>query len=384
MPRLNIDHDSLLSQANSLLAKPNFSKEDSSKVTALLELADRTGPEALRLKRAKVAQSELEVGVRSADNAGSAQVEADFQTFLRSGKNAIPIERRAQAFSTDNLGGYLVPASFREELEVALRAYDGLFEAAGRWESQTGSAIAVPILDDTTSTATIIAENALIPLQDIASFDALSFGKTPKWDAGIILASIELVTDSYFPLASVLARAFGVRFARGIGATLVSTLIAGADVGATTTSPTSVAASELLDLAASLDSAYWNAASWCMAKSTLISLLKLGMLSDASGQAVTMWTTGQLRLFDKPIFVCPSMDSIAATKKPISFGDHSKLLRREVANSLRVQTLVERYATNLQVGYTAMWRVDSGFLKPAAAGSPAVSQSPVQILQCHA
>src|SRR5215469_16620780 len=304
----NIDHDALLAQANSLLSKKDFTKEDSAKVTALLELADRTGPRAMQLRRAKTEQAALEVGIRTQENSAAATVEADFRSYLTSGRDGVPIERRAQAFSTDNLGGYLVPASFREELEVALRAYDGLFEAAVQWQSQTGSAIAVPILNDTASTANIIAENALISEQDITVFDSLTFGKTPKWDSGIVLASIELVTDSYFPLATFLAQAFAVRFARGIGASLVSTLIAGADIGATTASPSAVAASELLDLMSSLDNAYWPNASWCMAKSTLISLLKLGMVSDAAGQAVTMWTTGPLRLFDKPIYICPSMD----------------------------------------------------------------------------
>jgi HK97 family phage major capsid protein len=120
-----------------------------------------------------------------------------------------------------------------------------------------------------------------------------------------------------------------------------------------------------------------------MNKATLISLLKLGLVSDPGGQAVTMWTTGPLQLFDKPIYISPSMNDLGASKKPISFGDHSKVLRREVMGSLSVRQLGERYAEYLQYGYLGFWRVDSGFLKPSPYGSPAVSQSPCQLVQCH-
>jgi HK97 family phage major capsid protein len=121
-----------------------------------------------------------------------------------------------------------------------------------------------------------------------------------------------------------------------------------------------------------------------MNKNTLIALLKLGIVSDAAGQAITMWTTGPLRLFDKPIIICPSMDSLGASNKPISFGDHSKVVRREVLGSLKVRAYNERYAEYYQFGYSATWRVSAAFMKPSAAGSPLVSQSPCKLVVCHA
>ncbi|MGA3318756.1 MAG: phage major capsid protein [Candidatus Korobacteraceae bacterium] len=389
----NLQRDALLQQAQSLLAKKDFSREDSSRVESLLGLADRCGPQAMQLRRAKMAVDDLSLGIRTADNAGDATIEAEFRQYLSHGQKALlsdttlrqmagtPETRMGQA--SGGIGAYLVPASFRQDLEVALKMYDGLFGLAGRWESATGSAVTVPILDDTSSIATVIAENDLSPQQDVTSVDGVAFGKTPTWRSGIVTVSRELISDSYFELSSLLAKAFAVRFGRGIGPALVAALIAGADVGTTTASSSDVASSELLDCMAALDPAYWGPATWVMNKATLISLMKLGMVTDPAGQAITMWTANPMVLFNKPVAICPSMDDIAPSSKPISFGDHSKVLRREVANSLTVRTLIEAYALNFQIGYSALWRVDCGFLKPSPAGSPATSQSPCQVIQCH-
>lgn len=390
----NLQRDAHLANALTLLNKEHYTQEDTKRAEGFIALADRCGPGAMQLRRAKIAADELELGIRSEDNSGDPTIENEFRQYLQHGQKALlsdttrrqmagTPETRAQGQTTGSLGGYLTPASFRQDLEIALRAYDGLFAIAGQWKSATGGAVAVPILDDTSSTAVVIAENGLSDEQDITSFDSLSFGKTPTWRSGIVTASTELVQDDFFDLAATLAAAFAVRFARGIGKALVTALIAGADIGTTTASSSGVSAAELLDCMAALDSAYWGPATWCMNKSTLISLLKLGMLTDPSGQAVTMWTARPLRLFDKPVAICPSMDDIGASNIPVSFGDHSKVLRREVVNSLTVRTLVERYATAGAVGYTALWRVDAGFLKPSPTGSPAASQSPVMLVQCH-
>jgi HK97 family phage major capsid protein len=382
MSTSSFDRDSKLAEAYAL-TKSDFSKPDEAKFHDLIALADATGPEGRRLKRAKMAAAELELGIRNDENSGASEVEADFQAYLLRGREAVAPERRAQSITADGAGGFLVPASFRNQLEVALKAYDGLFDVAGVWQSATGSACTVPILADISQSAQVIAENSTISEVDVP-FDGIAFGKTPSWKSGIVVASMELSQDSYFNLSDKLATAFAVRFARGIGASLVTTLKSQADVGVTAASTTVIAPSELLDCMAALDSAYWANSSWCMNKSTLISLLKLGMLTDAAGQAITMWTTGPLRLFDKPIAICPSYDSATASQLPISFGDHSKFLRREVANSLRVKELSERFAPYGKLGWTALWRVDGALLKPSAQGSPAVSASPVQFLQMHA
>jgi len=389
----NLERDALLAQAQAILSKANFTKEDSSRAEGLLALADRLGKGAQRLRRAKVASDLLDLGIRSADNSGAAEVEAEFREFLRHGPSVLSdrtrremsgaMQTRAEGEGSGVVGGFLVSSSFRQELEIALKAYDNLFAIAGLWRSATGSAANIPILDDTFSTATIVAENGLSTEQDV-SLDTFAFGKTPTWRSGIVTASMELVQDTYFDLSAMLAQAFAVRFSRGIGQALVAALIAGADIGVTTASPSVVAPSELADCMASLDSAFWAAATWCMNKNTLIALMKLGVVGDLAGAAITMWTASPLRLFDKPVEISPSMPNIGASNTPISFGDHSKVLRREVANSLVVKTLTEKFAPYGQVGWTALWRCDAGFLKPAPTGSPATSlQSPCQLVQCH-
>ena len=391
----SLERNALLSQVQSLLAKKDFSREDSARAESLLALADRTGPQAMELRRAAVAQAELEMGIRTADNSGAGEVESEFRQYLRHGQKPLLSDKtrmemagavrqtRSQSVGSGTGGGYIVPASFRTDLEIALKAYDGLFSVCGQWLSQTGTSLTIPILNDTVSAAVIIPENGLITEEDITTFDGIAFGLVPTYKS-LVIVSTELVQDSYFDISTVLAAAFGVRFARAIGRNLVAALLAGADVGVTAGSSSVVAASELADVMAALDSAYWAAATWCMNKNTLISLMKQGMVTDPAGQAITMWTTGPLRLFDKPIVICPSMPDIGAATTPISFGDHSKVLRREVANSLQVKVLSEKYALNAQQGFIAYWRVDQAFLKPSPQGSPATSQSPCMLIQCAA
>jgi len=57
------------------------------------------------------------------------------------------------------------------------------------------------------------------------------------------------------------------------------------------------------------------------------------------------------------------MGAIATGEKAVSFGDHSRFVRRQVRNSLAVKVYIERYAEFGQQAYESFWRVDGNLLK---------------------
>lgn len=362
----------LLTEAEQLIHQPNFSRESSARVSALIELAER------------LPNDELQPGRRPLD--ARLPRNPEFMAYLQRGKEAIDpkkgfeMARQIQAaigVTTDAAGGYLVPQSFATRFESMLVGTDRLFEVAQLFETATGSATGFPVMEDTASAAAVVAENSASNAGPDLVFAALAFSKCPTFRSGIIRASFELVNDTAFNFEQLLADAGGVRMARGIGAAFVTTLLANATLGKTAASTTAVTGDELFDLVDSVDPAYQVNGSWLMARPTLTSILKL----KASTAGTYLFesavdSAGRPTLLGMPVYLCPSMPALTAGQKVLSFGDHSKFVRRECKNSLVVKVYTELYAPLGQVGYEIFLRADGGLLKSA-------SNSPCKYLQLH-
>jgi HK97 family phage major capsid protein len=360
---------SLLAEAESHLRKSTFTKEDSSRVENLIRLADSLSDKN-ELRKARLAEYSRELGRPTLE--ASQPVDAQFLSYLRDGKDALAI-RGAQS-TTTTAGGYLVPAAFADTFATALAQYDNLFEVATLVETTSGTAFNYPIVDDIAESAAVVAENNTSSAGDVV-FAALAFGKCPLWRSGLVRASTEVVSDSAFPFDTLLAQAFAVRIARGVGEAFVATLLSSAVAGKTATSATVIAADELFDLAGSVDSAYGMNGSWLMKFSTYISILKLK--ASTGGQyvfEVEQDAGGRPLLLGFPVYLSPSMGAMTSGEKPVTFGDHSRFIRRQVRNSFAVKTYVERYAEYSQLAYEAFLRVDGDLAKTATS-------CPVKFLQ---
>ena len=186
-----------------------------------------------------------------------------------------------------------------------------------------------------------------------------------------------MVQDTAFPLEPMIAGAAAVRFARGVGAAFVTTLLASAAATTTTASATAITPGELLALTGDINSAYLPNASFLMLRSTF---LTLSTLVGSSGNFVFptgMNAAGRNTLLGFPVYFSPSLGPMTAGGQPITFGDHSKFIRREVRDSLSLQILVELFMLNAQVGYECHWRIDGGLLLSG-------SDIPVTVLTMHA
>lgn len=330
-------------------------------------LAPGYGPLTEAEKRARVAQLEMR---------DRRWQEEQFRNFLRLGREGL--DERAQAVGVDAAGGYITPASFAASFTESLKAHDEIFEASTLIETDRGTGCSFPIDDDTAAVATIVAESGTSLLSSPVVFDQIAFGRAPMWRTGHIICSNELVTDSRFNLAGLLARNFGKRFARGVGASFITKLLTDADVAVTSAAPTALTGDELLDLVSAVDSDYQMRGSFLMRSATLTMLRKIK--SSSGGDyllPIGRDANGRKTLFDFPVYESPSMPAATAGLKAIAFGDLSRFIRRQVRNSLTVRSYTERYATADQTAFEGFLRVDSALSK--AANAP----MPIRLLAMH-
>lgn len=351
----------LMLDSERLLNKATFTREDASRTTNLLALAGLL--------------KENEVIERKAWR---------------------PFHEELRDLATDTgTGGYLVPLSFAEELSVALKGTDRLFDPSFHWHLETdrGSPMTVPIIDDTQCAAVAVSQGGTFPgnantppTEQDPAIGAIQFPVCPTYRTGVVKVSIELAQDSKFPMEQVLAAAFAIRFARGIGPVLVSSILSeasqgaiasgdpnhnyywnGVEIPASDNGSISIGYEDLIALKKSLNPAYRQAgAAWLMNDDTLNSLQAL---TSTTGQPLLNMNDRVLLGF--PIGPCPSMTDIAPGAKPLIFYCPRYFVVRFAAMP-SIQILTERYAPNGQIGFQAFLRVQGSLFVPANGPCPAV------------
>jgi len=381
-----MDRLQLLAEADSILHKSSFTKEDGARVSQLLALADSL-VDRTDLRRATLNQHARELGLPAPV---ISTPDRKFESYLREGFSALSIEDRqrigsekstlirgAQAVGTGSSGGYIVPLPFAERFEVMLEAFEPLFGLATMFETVNGAPTGYPIVDDVAHQASIVAENAASDTETDVPFTSLAFAQCPTWRSDYVLASVELVNDSKFDIAGLTAAAFAVRFARAIGKTFITTLLAAAGAGVTTASSSAIAPDEIWDMVDSVDPAYLVNGSWMMSPATFTKICQLKSTTNAYIFPAEFDSAGRRLLCGYPLYLSPSMPAATAGLQCATLGDHSKFLRRQVRDSLQMKVLMEKFALFGQVAYLGFWRVDGALLK----GSGPI---PVQALTMHA
>jgi HK97 family phage major capsid protein len=360
----------LAAEAARLVRKSSFTHEDSARVRSIVDLVKIIGDGDLPEDAAEV----------------NGRLDAAFRSYLRGG--AIAEEFRDMVISADASGGFFAPAGFYAKVISAMKAIERLTDpdVITVAESPNGYKWAHPLSDDTTAAASKFDESTQDTEQD-PTLGSLVFTKADTWRTPMVKLSIEFAQDSGIPVDEFLGVVFGIRLARGIGVANVAAMIAGATVGVTAAGSASndgsgsngtntIGTDDLCNLMMSVDPSYVASSScgWAMNWKTLAAIWKL---KDKQGRPVIkpmVNEDGDYLLYGKRVFISPSMDDIATTKKPIAFGDFSYVVQRVVKNSLRVSILREEYISFGQIAYRCWQRANSGFAKPAA-------ESPVKILQ---
>lgn len=294
-----------------------------------------------------------------------------FMEYLMRGGNEITPESRSifekRAGITGLSGGVIVPKTLADNIEIALKAYGGMFEAGTILTTSTGGDLIMPTINDTTSKATVVAE------YNQSTKKAPSFGsetlKAYTYRTPIVPVSQELLQDSNFDLESLLSGLLAESFGRGINEDLTVGSGTGKPKGivnwATASDAAPVAAAikldDIIDLLKSVDSAYARNGRFMFNRETLWSLVKI---KDTTGRYI--WQEGAKdgtppTLFGKSYILNDDVANIGAGNTSMLFGDFSKYKIRMVKN-FRVIRLNELLAEYLSIGLFGFARVDGVLL----------------------
>ena len=280
-------------------------------------------------------------------------------------------------------GGNLITEDFSNSLEVNMLAWGGMLANSTVITTSTGEDFHLATIDDTATVGTIVAESAdahnsgaggTVPATGRLTLEAY------KVSSQMVLVPFELLEDNSYNLAGRLGELLGVRLGRkansywtvGTGSSQPNGIVTAASVGKTAAATGAITFDELLELEHSVDPVHRVNGRY--------------MCNDATVQAIRLLKDGDSRylfqsnvtigrpdtIFGRPLVVNQDMASMAASAKPVVFGDLSKYQIRRV-NGVRFKRFDELYGANDQVAFEAIMRIDGDLLD---AGT-----DPVKVLQ---
>lgn len=277
-------------------------------------------------------------------------------------------------------GGYLVPTTMDKKIVDQLADENVIRPLATTITTKNGDH-KIPVVSSHGAADWTDEEAAYNDSDDAFTQVSLSAYKLTR----LVKVSEELLADSAFDieayLVSEFARSFGAAeetaFATGNGTgkpTGLTNASAGATLGVTTSSPTAIAADEIIDLYHALRVPYRRKAVWLMNDAIVKAIRKL---KDLDGQY--LWQPGLKdgqpdTLLNRPVYNVTSMEStVAAGKIVMLFGD-LKYYWIADRGGRTFRRLNELYAATGQVGFIANQRVDGKLILREA----------VQMMKMHA
>ncbi len=292
-------------------------------------------------------------------------------------ERAAKFEQRAQTAGTATAGGYTVPTELEVQIIKSMKAWGPMYDEAICTEIVTagGNPMKVPTVDDTDNEADEHSEAEA--LLDDGSGD-VEFGQKSldayAYNTPFIRWSWELDMDSIFNMESLLGQLIGERLGRianrrlttGSGVSAPNGIVSASSFGKTAAAAAAITFDDVIDLEHAVDPAYRSSpkARYMFNDSTLLAVRKL-----KDGQGNYLWQKGDVQkgtpdvLNGRPYSINQAMDSLAAAKKVMLFGDFSKYFVRKVGSPV-IGVLRERFWPDM--GIAGLIRFD-GELGDAAA-----------------
>ena len=337
-------------------------------------LADYTANEASIEAEQRRSESEKVLAKRAVESTDKAQRETReseiFRDILLRGKMAVSeLNAEERASITGTASTYLMPTTIADKVEVAMLASGGMMEAAEIIRTAKGETLNLPTLNDTSRKASIIAA-----YNDGAGRSNLSFANVAlgafTYRSAMIPLSYELLQDSYFNIEQLVVDALSESFVRALndhfttaaadatttpkGIVAAANKVDGANAGA-------IKADDLLSLMAGVNAAYWPKAKWMFNAKTLVEIMKL---KDQEGRFIwqpDMANGARATIFGHEYVLNYDMDNVAATKKPVLFGDLSKYKIR-IVRGIEYRRLEELLAEYAAIGIFGFCRADGALV----------------------
>lgn len=303
-------------------------------------------------------------------------MEPEDRNVLRTGSTQF--EARAQTAGTTTAGGYTVPTELMAEIDKAMAVWGPMYDSdiARVIKTASGNPMKLPTVDDTASTAGSHTESA--KLTDDGGKDIVIGQKSLDaygYDSEFIRWSWELNADSIFSFEALLGELIGERLGRiansqltvGTGSSAPNGIVTASGLGKTTAGATAITADEVLEFVHSVDPAYRASpkSRFMFNDSTLLALRKL---KDGQGNYLITEApdgAGRLRIgaVSAPYSINQAMDSLAAAKKVMLYGDFSRYFVRKVGDPV-IGVLRERFWPDM--GIAGLIRFDGELANSAA------------------
>jgi HK97 family phage major capsid protein len=299
--------------------------------------------------------------------------------YMRHGNNvsaeqAVAI-RNAMSTTTAAEGGYTVPAEIAAMVIEKLKAYGGMREVAEIISTDSGNALNFPTSDGTAEVGEIVGENAA------ATLGEMTFGTLPlnvfKYSSKKIALPVELIQDSAIDviafvvdrLATRIARIQNTHYTVGGGTTVPDGIIPKAGIGKTgaTGQTLTVIYDDLVDLKHSINRAYRASAKFMLND---LSVAIVSKLKDTTGRPIwvpSVDASAPDTLLGHAVVSNDDVAVMAASARSIAFGDLSKYVIRDVANSTSLRRFDDSaFALNGQVGFCGWTRSGGNLMQPDA------------------
>lgn len=286
-------------------------------------------------------------------------------------RNAMTLPQAAMSTTTPAEGGFTVATEYMRSLEVALKDFGGMLEAASSITTGSGAQMQFPTADPTAEVGAILAQNATTGRADT------TFGNVAidvyKYTSNDIALPLELVQDTFIDLEAYIREVLVMRLGRitnqhfttGTGTGQPRGIVTAASLGKTgTTGQTlSVIYDDLVDLEHSVDPAYRRmAGAGFMMHDTSLRVVR--KIKDTQGRPIFVpgYEQGNPggapdRLLNRPIYINQDMPVMAANAKSILFGAYRKYVIRRVMDLTMWRFTDSAFSRLGQVGYLAMQRI---------------------------
>ncbi len=270
---------------------------------------------------------------------------AEARSVLQRGYQKVDVEGRAQTAGTGSAGGFTVPEEMMPELVRSMLAFGPMYDPGITRELVTsgGNPMPFPTVNDTAVTAGAHTEGTT--LTDDGGKD-VTFGEKQldayAFDTEWVKVSLELTQDSAFAMEAILNSLLGERLGRianlqlttGTGSSAPNGIVTASTAGKTAAATAAITYDEILELEHSVDPAYRQAPScaYMLHDDTLLAVRKL---KDGDGNY--LWQEGNVRagvpntLNGKTYVINQAMDTLAAAKKVMLFGDMQKYWVRKIS-----------------------------------------------------
>lgn len=291
-----------------------------------------------------------------------------FAGFIRG--TVVQMRAGEQNFSLTN-NGALLPTSIANRIIEAVRDMCPILAGADVYH--VSGTLKIPVYGKANTTHDIAVGYGA----DFSELTADAGAFTSVDLTGYLVGALSLVGRSLLNNADIDLVSFVVRkMAESISVFVEGELLTGTGsannhcTGALSTTNTmnagsvsAISADNLIDLQAKVKQAFQSKAVWTMHPSTWVAIKKLKDKNDR--YLVQDDITGEFpyRLLGKPVYLSDNMPIIASAAKAVLYGDYSGL-SVNIRESMTVEVLREKYATQHAVGVVAWMELDSKVSDP--------------------